>query len=132
MTTDALDPLIHVPIGIGMMLNPATYHEIGTQFLNSYPVIYLSGIFLLVTGLAILNVHPLWTPDWRSLVTLIGWVFALAGVWRLIAPQFVPFVGKAIVANVGFFTGTGIVLLALGGFLTFKGYVGAASAASEL
>ena len=36
--------------------------------------------------------------------------------------QFVNFVGTATVAHAGFFTGAGIVLLALGGFLTFKGY----------
>ena len=33
------------------------------------------------------------------------------------------FIASAVLTNHGFFTGTGIVLLALGGFITFKGYV---------
>ena len=43
--------------------------------------------------------------------------------FRIIAPQFSSFVAAAIVANSGFFVGAGIVLLGLGGFITFKGYM---------
>ena len=110
-------------VGVGMLTNTETYRVIGQQFLTTYAIIYLSGIMILCFGLAILNVHNIWTRDWRSLITLIGWIFTTAGVWRIIAPQFVPFVGGAILANAGFFTGAGIVLIALGGFISFKGYV---------
>ncbi|MGH6663379.1 MAG: hypothetical protein ACREB2_00550 [Pseudolabrys sp.] len=109
-------------IGIGMLINNAVYRQIGQQFLASYPVIYLSGIMVLSIGLAILNAHAHWTRDWRSAITALGWIMTLAGVWRLIAPQFVVFVGGAVLANSGFLIGAGVVLLALGGFLTFKGY----------
>ena len=49
-------------------------------------------------------------------------------MFRILAPQFVAFVGGAIIAHSGFFIGAGIVLLALGGFITFKGYVGVSAA----
>ena len=117
-----LGPLL-ATVGIGMLTNTDTYRIIGQQFLSTYAIIYLSGIIVLSFGLAILNVHNVWTRDWRSVITLIGWIFITAGVWRIIAPQFVPFVGGAILANHGFFTGCGVVLIALGGFITFKGYV---------
>ncbi len=86
-------------------------------------------MLLLTAGLAILNAHPLWTPDWRSLITLAGWMATVAGVWRILAPKYVPFVGAAIIAHPNFFLGAGIVLLGLGGFMTFKGYVSTAGAA---
>ena len=57
-----------------------------------------------------------------SAITLLGWLMTMVGVYRIIAPQFASFVGTSVVAHSGFFIGTGIVLLALGGFLTFKGY----------
>jgi hypothetical protein len=117
-----LGPLL-ATVGIGMLTNTETYRVIGQQFLSSYAIIYLSGLIILTFGLAILNVHSAWTRDWRSVITLLGWIFITAGVWRIIAPQFVPFVGGAILSNYGFFTGAGVVLLALGGFITFKGYV---------
>jgi hypothetical protein len=56
-------------------------------------------------------------------VTAIGWVLTCVGAFRIIAPQFANFIASAIIANAGFFTGLGIGLLALGGFITFKGYV---------
>ncbi len=64
-------------IGIGMLANQATYREMATQFLAGLPFIYFSGVLMLLAGLAILNVHNDWTPDWRSTVTVIGWVLDL-------------------------------------------------------
>ncbi len=109
-------------IGIGMLANQTVYRQMAGQFLAGYPFIYFSGILALVGGLAILNAHPDWTRDWRSAITLLGWLMTMVGVYRIIAPQFVNFIGTTVVAHSGFFTGAGIVLLALGGFLTFKGY----------
>jgi hypothetical protein len=68
------------------------------------------------------NSHHIWTRDWRSVITAIGWIITSVGMFRIIAPQFVTFIAGAIVAHSGFFTGVGIMLLALGGFITFKGY----------
>jgi hypothetical protein len=110
-------------IGVGMLSNQATYREMAAQFLGGLPFIYFSGILALVAGLYILNVHSAWTPDWRSTVTMIGWILTCVGAFRIIAPQFANFIASAIIANAGFFTGLGIVLIALGGFITFKGYV---------
>ena len=110
-------------IGVGMLSNQATYREMAAQFLGGLPFIYFSGILALVAGLYILNVHSAWTPDWRSTVTMIGWVLTCVGAFRIIAPQFANFIASAVIANAGFFTGLGIALVALGGFITFKGYV---------
>jgi hypothetical protein len=116
-------------VGIAMLVNQEGYREIAEQFLSNPAIIYVSGVLLLTTGLAILNTHPLWTADWRSVITLMGWIATMAGVWRIFAPKFVPFVGTALVNKPHFFLGAGIVLLALGGFVTFKGYVDMSHAA---
>jgi hypothetical protein len=109
-------------IGIGLMVNPGVYRKLFEQFLAAYPFIYLSGIVLLVGGLTILNVHNVWTRDWRCLITLLGWLATIAGAFRIMAPQFFAYVGTGIFAHNGFPLGASIVLLALGGFLSFKGY----------
>ena len=110
-------------IGIGMLTNGLVYQQMFGQILAGYPFIYFSGILLLLAGLIILNMHNDWTPDWRSLITLIGWLMTGVGTFRIIAPQFPAFVAGSVVTHTGFFIGAGIVLLALGGFITFKGYV---------
>jgi uncharacterized membrane protein len=112
-----------VMIGVGMLANGPTYRVMAGQFLAILPLIYFSGILMLVAGLAILNAHPQWTSDWRSVVTAVGWILTCVGAFRIMAPQFANFIATAVVANGGFFTGAGVVLLALGGFISFKGYV---------
>lgn len=109
-------------IGVGMLTNTGVYRQIAQQYLENPAFIYLSGIVVLLIGLAILNAHSAWTPDWRSTVTFIGWFLTVVGVWRIIAPQFIPFVAGAILANQHFFIGLGVCLLTLGGFVTYKGY----------
>jgi hypothetical protein len=110
-------------IGIGMLVNQPSYREMAAQFFGGLPFIYFSGILALVGGLYILNVHNIWTRDWRSLVTAVGWVLTCIGAFRIIAPQFATFVASALIASAGFFTGLGIFLLAVGGFITFKSYM---------
>jgi len=117
-----IGPVLSV-IGTGMLANGAVYRRMAGQFLAAYPFIYFSGILLLVAGLAILNAHHDWTADWRSVITVIGWVLTGVGTFRLIAPEFPAFVAGSVFMHSGFFIGAGIVLLALGGFITFKGYV---------
>jgi hypothetical protein len=104
-------------VGVGMLSNQPTYREM------ALPLIYFSGVLMLVAGLAILNLHADWTPDWRSAVTAIGWVLTCVGTFRIIAPQFANFIATSIIGNAGFFTGLGIFLVVVGGFVTFKGYV---------
>jgi hypothetical protein len=123
-----LGPILAV-IGIGMLANGATYREMAGQFLHTYPLIYLTGVLALLAGLTILHRHHRWTADWRSLITAIGWILCLAGTFRILAPQFVAFIGGAVLVGGGFFIVAGIVLLALGGFITFKGYVAEAAEA---
>ena len=117
-------------IGIGMLASGGTYRELAQQFVTGYPFIYFSGVLLLVAGLTILNAHSAWTPDWRSSITALGWLFAGVGAFRVIAPNFVVFVGGALITSNGFFFAAGIVFLAAGAFFTFKGYVSAT--ASEM
>jgi hypothetical protein len=115
-------PLMAV-IGVGMLADGATYRVMAGQFLAAYPFIYFSGILALAAGLAILNMHSRWTPDWRSAITALGWIITGVGTFRIIAPQYTAFVAGAVVANSGFFVGAGMVLVTLGGYVTFKGYV---------
>lgn len=45
------------------------------------------------------------------------------GTFRIITRHFPAFVAGSVVAHIGFFIAAGIVLLALGGFISFKRYV---------
>jgi hypothetical protein len=87
-------------IGIGMLASGPVYRDMAQQFVSGYPFIYFSGVLLLVAGLTILNVHHTWSPDWHSSITALGWVFTGIGSFRVIAPNFVSFIGGALITAI--------------------------------
>lgn len=80
------------------------------------PVVYLNGTLFFVGGVAIIQAHNRWSWGWPLLVTLSGWGIAALGLIRMIAPE-------AAQAREGPMTNAiFIVLLVLGGLLSFLGY----------
>ncbi len=81
--------------------------------INIPPVTYLSGTFWFVIGLAIVRAHNRWLLGWPALITLVGWVFIIGGLFRMFAPE----------APENAFTYTGLmVIFSIGSYLTFKAY----------
>ena len=50
-------------------------------------LVYLNGLILLTGGLIIIQLHNRWVAHWMVLVTLIGWLLMLAGLYRMIFPS---------------------------------------------
>jgi hypothetical protein len=110
--------------GVALIFNADAFRAIGDEIVKSPALIYIAGVLALATGLAIVNTHNEWTADWRVAITLSGWLCVAAGVMRLVFPRVVEAIGAsamAIVSN-GWIVGEGIVILALGTWLSFKGY----------
>jgi uncharacterized membrane protein len=113
---------VMVVVGVGMLANGAQYRSIVDGFLRSPALIYLAGFLGLLGGLAIVNVHNSWARGWPLIITVLGWLAIVGGTVRMLAPQVVEQVGAAMVAQAWFVMGLAILLLAIGGFLSFKGY----------
>ncbi len=83
------------------------------------PVVYLSGVLLLVAGLFTIRAHNRWSGGWPILITLLGWLAAGLGLVRMAFPN-------AYIAtdttHGGAVLAIEAALLASGIFLTFKGY----------
>ena len=114
-------PLL-VVIGVGVLLNEANYAAIITEAAHSPTLIYLSGLLTLPLGLAILNVYRAWTADWRVIVTILGWLLAIGGVIRIVLPQFTATLATALYSTSAGLTVFAVVMLVLGGYLSFEGY----------
>jgi hypothetical protein len=110
--------------GVALIFNAAAFRAIGDEIVKSPALIYIAGVLALVTGLAIVNTHNEWTADWRVAITLIGWLCVFAGIVRVVFPRVVETLGASAMAAVsnGWIIGEGIVILALGTWLSFKGY----------
>ena len=116
-----LGPVL-VIIGLGLLLEEETFRAMAGEFLRSAALVYFSGVATLALGLAILNVHHLWTRDWRSVITVFGWLAVIGGIFRILAPTMVHTVGESFIAHRRWPIMGAIVTLALGGFLSVMGY----------
>jgi len=118
-------------VGLGLLLNQKTYWDMIDEVIrHPSPIgnllIYLSGLLSMVAGLAMVNVHPSWTRDWRVVITILGWLCVIGGVLRIVFPSFVGSIGASMLTSTSnsWIIGEGVVFLALGAWLSFMGYGG--------
>jgi len=92
--------------------NPTLYD---TQIV---PLIYLNGVFLFVAGLAIVNKHNIWTFSWQTILTIVGYLGIVLGLFRMLFPQ----VQQGKFENNNSILVIEIILILIGLFLTIKAY----------
>ena len=107
---------------LGMLLNQTGQRATMLAFLDSAPLIYLSGVLAMVAGLAIVLYHNLWVADWRVIVTLLGWAEAIGGAARILSPASVQRVGATMLNTPWVTTAGGVAWLAIAAVLCFYGY----------
>ena len=117
-----IGPLM-LAVGIGIFVNGAIYRMLADEFLRSRALIYLSGLLLMTAGMALILTHNVWRADWPVLITILGWLAAIGGAVRIIAPQGTERVGRRMLKYKHGLTIGGVFWLALGAILCFFGYV---------
>jgi hypothetical protein len=116
-----LGPLF-LAIAIGVLVNGAVFRAIAEEGLRSHALIYLTGLFAMTAGVAILLNHNVWPADWRVLITIFGWLAAIGGAQRIIWPQWTEAAIHWFLANPTSLVVAGIIWLVIGAVLCFFGY----------
>ena len=117
-----IGPLM-LTVGIGIFVNGATYRMLADEFLRSRALIYLSGLLTMTAGLALILTHNVWRADWPVIITILGWLAAIGGAVRIIAPQGTERVGRQMLKHKHGLTIAGAVWLAVGAVLCLFGYL---------
>lgn len=88
---------------------------------------WVTGAFVLLTGLIVIALHPYWRRAPAVIVSVLGWLTALKGLFLLAFPKtYLSFAGSAVDA-VGWLR-AGFVVMALAGlYLTYVGWAPAPS-----
>jgi hypothetical protein len=105
-----------------MLVNGPFYRVLIGEALASHVLIYLSGVLSLLAGLAVVMAHNRWSGGWPVIITVIGWLMVIGGVIRIVVPQVVQTVAATIYAGAAAIIVAAILCVALGGFLSFKGF----------
>ncbi|MDD4202247.1 MAG: hypothetical protein PHQ52_02145 [Candidatus Omnitrophica bacterium] len=74
-------------ISVGILINPYIYQKLIQDIAKSPSFIFWSGAVAFITGLLIVLFHNIWTLTWIVVITLIGWMAILKGVWFVLFPK---------------------------------------------
>ena len=107
---------------IAVLLNLGTWPALVEQGFRDPALIFVSGFPLFVAGLAILRAHNRWEGSWPVLVTVVGWLALLGGLSRILFPARLASIAVGAVQTTGVLPAVAIVFLAVGAFLSFKGF----------
>jgi hypothetical protein len=113
---------VFLAVGIGLIVNAATYKKLATEFLDSTALIYLSGLISMTAGVALILTHNVWVLEWRVLITVLGWLLAIGGAVRIVVPQGTQKIGRRFLKHPQFAIIAAVVWLAVGLVLCFFGY----------
>ena len=109
-------------IGLGVLLNRKIYRKVMKDFSKNAALVYLGGVFALFLGLVIVLFHNVWEASLAVIITNYGWGGIVKGAWLIMFPKSVAkftdaYVGKKTLLAVHL-----VIVVILGGLLTYAGY----------
>ena len=110
-------------MGLFVAIYPKRVEAMGREVLNSPTLLLMAGLLALVPGLAIVLTHNIWVADWRGLITVLGWIMLIAGASRILLPGLMKRVGDRMLQNHALIMVPGVLMLVLGGYLVWIGYL---------
>ena len=117
---------VFLTIGIGMVMGMLTegegYSSLLKEFISIRALIFVTGVLALAAGLAVVNAHNLWVPDWRVIVTVLGWLMHPSRRFmKLVFPSTVQTLGDRMIAShAGVLAGAAFTVV-LGAILSHHG-----------
>lgn len=110
-------------MGLVVLLDPTRVRTMAREVLQGEAFIFLAGFITLPVGLALVNVHNVWTTDWRVIITMLGWLAVLAGVARIAFGGQIKTVGAGLVDNKVALAIPGGLMTLFGVWLSWIGYL---------
>lgn len=113
---------VMLAVGVAVLVNGRAFRGMAEEFMTNHALMFISGLLTMLAGVAIVVTHNVWAADWRGLITLFGWLTAIGGATRLIAPQFVVQRGRAMMKQSYMPAAAGAIWVAIGLIFCFFGY----------
>jgi len=109
-------------VGLAILLRPQAFRGMVQSFMASPATLYLTGFLALVGSVALVLVHNLWSPDWRVIITVLGWVGVVKGAVIIVRPQSILSLGGVFLARRGAVLVTAAANFIIGLILSYFGY----------
>lgn len=115
-------------VSVSMIWNRRRFVNMMKDFIENSPLVFLTGVLVLMGGVSVICFHNIWTPDWRGALTFIGWVAAIEGALMILVPEPLSRFAKTILSKPSILFVLGITYLAIGVFFIFSAVIQLGSA----
>jgi hypothetical protein len=110
-------------LAVAMLLRRQETLDLFTAFVRSPVAIYLTGIFALILGLAMILGHNYWSGGaLRVIVTLVGWAALVKSMLLLLLPAGMIAMYLQVFHLARLYYGYTALFFALGAYLTYAGF----------
>jgi hypothetical protein len=107
-------------VALELMARRREFEKTVIDFAASKGLIVFSGSVSLILGLAVVIGHPVYEFNFRGLITLLGYLLILRGIWRMVFSSHIQ--KKMATCFHRGFKGFLIILIILGIYLTITGF----------
>jgi len=114
--------LCYLILGAGFLFNRKFFQQVMEDFCKNAALVCYGGLFTLVIGVVIILTHNLWVANWTVIITIIGWLALIKGIWMIVFPDTVFKFMQAYQKNRSLQILHPIVALILGAVLAFFGF----------
>lgn len=114
--------LCYLIIGAGLLLNQKFWREAIEDFSKNAATVFFGGIFALVVGVVIVLTHNVWVGNWTVIITIIGWIALIKGIWIIVFPGTVSKFMQVYRKNKSLLLVQSIGALVFGAVLTYFGF----------
>jgi len=114
--------LCYLILGACLLVNRKAFQRVMEDFCESAALIFFGGMFALVIGVVIILAHNVWVANWTVMITIIGWIALIKGIWLIVFPNSVSRFMQAYQKNERLPVIHAFVALIFGAVLTYFGF----------
>ncbi|OHB49859.1 MAG: hypothetical protein A2Y10_09545 [Planctomycetes bacterium GWF2_41_51] len=114
--------IIYLTVGIGIITGRDFYSKMVASFMDDAAAYYLGGLTALTIGYLLVTFHNDWVKDWPVLITILGWIALIKGIFLLAAPKAATQVSRYFIRNVKFLNIWAAVAIIIGVLFCWLGF----------
>ena len=114
--------LCYLIMGASFAFNRKAFKQVMEDFCKNAALVFYGGILALVIGVVIILTHNIWVANWTVIITIIGWIALIKGIWLSVFPNTVYKFMQAYQRNEKLLVVHSIGALIFGVVLTFFGF----------
>jgi hypothetical protein len=126
MLARVLGPFL-VIVGVTAVARASDMRELVAQFTANLVWPWVTGAFILLFGLVIIALHQYWRGTAAIIVSLLGWLIALRGLFLLAFPKTFGSIANSMVGAQGWWVTACIAFALVGLYLAYVGWISTAT-----